>query len=63
MTKSDAPMISQISKQHRDLVQKLCEERGANLSRDEFLHRTKEQWMTERDWSIKSSTRYLARLG
>ena len=39
--------MRQISKKHRDLVQVIFEHRGANLSRDEFFHRTKEKWMTE----------------
>jgi hypothetical protein len=47
MTKPAPTLISQISKKHRDVVQTIFKDRGANLSRDEFFHRTKEEWMNE----------------
>ena len=46
MTKPATTLMSQISKKHRDVVQEIFKHRGANLSRDEFFHRTKEKWTT-----------------
>jgi hypothetical protein len=61
MSQTDRTLMRQISKKHRDLVQVIFEHRGANLSRDEFFHRTKEKWMTEPPGSgyMYGTTRYL----
>ncbi len=47
MTQPVATLMSQISKKHRDVVHKIYEHSGANLSRDEFFERTKEKSLTE----------------
>ena len=49
MTKPAPTLISQISKKQRDVVQKIFEHEGANLSRDEFFHWTEE--------NLKANTR------
>ena len=46
MTKPAPTLISQISKKHRDVVQKIFEHEGANLSRDEFFHWTEAERTT-----------------
>ncbi len=46
MTKPAPTLISQISKKQRDVVQKIFEHEGANLSRDEFFHWTEAQRTT-----------------
>ena len=40
MTKPAPTLISQLSKKQREVVQKIVENEGANLSRDEFYHWT-----------------------
>jgi hypothetical protein len=59
MSRPDPPLISQISKKHRVLIQNIFELQGGNLSRDEFFHRTKENWMTEQGF-IYNTTQYAA---
>ncbi len=49
MTKPAPTLLSQISKKHRDIVQKIFEHEGANLTRDEFLRWTKEKLIAEPD--------------
>ena len=46
MTKPAPTLISQISKKQRDVVQKIFEHEGANLSRDELFHWTEENLKT-----------------
>jgi hypothetical protein len=59
MSRTNPTLISQISKKHRDVVHSIYEHRGGNLSRDEFLHRTKEKWMTE-PGCMYNTTQYVA---
>jgi hypothetical protein len=47
MAKPAPTLLSQIPKKHRDVVQKIFKDEGANLSRDEFFQRAKEKSMTE----------------
>jgi hypothetical protein len=57
MPRTDPTLISQISKKHRDVVHTIYEHRGGNLSKDEFFHRNKEEWMTEPGF-IHNTTQY-----
>lgn len=58
MSRTDPTLIGQISRKHRDVVHRILEHRGGNLSRDEFFHRTKKQWMTE-PGSMDNTTQYV----
>jgi Ankyrin repeats (many copies) len=47
MAQSVSTLMSQISKKHRDVVQKIFKHGGANLSRDEFFQQAKKKSMAE----------------
>lgn len=57
MSRTDPTLNGQISKKQRDLVHQIFEHQGGKLSRDEFFHRTREEWMTEPGF-IPDTTRY-----
>ena len=49
MTKPAPTLLAQPSKKHRDIIQKIFEHEGANLTRDGFVRWTKEKLIAEPD--------------